>query len=114
MRFRNALYRLGFSVVTAASIASSERAEAQDLNAGFVVETMSALEQYSYVAGIVEGLATVSARGGDQGSLRQMCIYNWFYDEDDSMQNVLAAFAYFPDRLPGAVVQAMIAQRCPP
>ena len=114
MRCQYVLYRLGFGVLAAALLASPEGAEARDLNAGFVVETMSALEQYSYVAGIVEGLATASASEGDQGSPRQVCIYSWFYDEDDSMQNVLAAFAYFPDRLPGTVVQAMIAQRCPP
>lgn len=109
---RGVAYQLRLGVLAALAWTAASQANARDLNAGFVVETMSALEQYAYVAGIVEGLVTLHPNTGEVAAAS--CIYAWFYDDTDSMKNTLAAFAYFPERRPGEVLHAMIAQRCPP
>ncbi|MEL6464953.1 MAG: hypothetical protein AAFQ58_08285 [Pseudomonadota bacterium] len=92
-------------------LAVANIAEADDLNAGAVVNKMTPEDQYTFVAGIVEGLA--HARFASDGHTDgRSCIYKWFYTEDKTPENIQAAFARFPEHLPGAVVAAMITRRC--
>jgi|GEM_PF-3368746 len=87
-------------------------AAGKDFTAGVVVEEMSPADQYTFVSGIVEGLATARMIADDGDTKARGCIYHWFYEGENAMNNVLAAFAYFPDKLPGRVVHAMTVKEC--
>lgn len=91
----------------------SSQAHAKDLSAGVVLRNMEPQEQYTYVAGIIEGLAYARfVFDGNQEQPGMACIYNWFYEEDGTYEKILAAFASFPDHLPGAVTGALVKRRC--
>lgn len=86
---------------------------AEDFTAGAVVERMDASERYTFIAGIIEGLAYarfVSDGKSEEPGMR--CIYTWFYEEDGSANKIVAAFKAFPDHLPGAVTAALAQRRC--
>lgn len=87
-------------------------AQSEPLNAGFVALEMDASDRYSFVSGIVQGLAFVE-RVADQATADGAnCIYGWFYEEDGTMDTIMAAFAKFQDRDPAAVISALIQRRC--
>lgn len=88
---------------------------AEDLSAGTVLERMEPKERYTYVAGIVEGLAYARfVSDGREEEPGMRCIYDWFYGEDGSVETIWSAFARFPDHLPGAVTAALVERRCGP
>ncbi|WP_299500463.1 hypothetical protein [uncultured Roseobacter sp.] len=68
--------------------------------------------RFPFISGIVEGLAQARVRSDGGDTKMTGCIYHWFYEEDKSYDNILAAFARFQDRAPGAIVDALIRRRC--
>ncbi|MCR9089216.1 MAG: hypothetical protein NXH97_21035 [Rhodobacteraceae bacterium] len=87
--------------------------QAEDLSAGVVLTKMDANERYTYVAGIIEGLAYARfVSDGREEQPGMACIYGWFYEEDGAVDQIWAAFERFPDHLPGAVTAALIERRC--
>ncbi|WP_436397737.1 hypothetical protein [Roseobacter sp. S98] len=86
--------------------------EAEPLNAGFVALDMDPGDRFSFVSGIVQGLAFVQQRADQGSSDGTTCIYSWFYEEDGTMDTIMAAFAKFEDRDPAAVLSALIQRRC--
>ena len=98
--------------LSVAVLFGSAPARAERLNAGFVALDMDADDRFSFVSGMVQGLAFAKLRS-DQGDTRGAdCIYGWFYDEDGTMDTILAAFAKFQDRDPAVVLSALIQRRC--
>jgi hypothetical protein len=89
-------------------------AQAEDFTAGFVMENMDRPERYTYVSGIIEGLAYARyVADGKQAGLGMRCIYEWFYDDSTHRQETIyAAFERFPDHTPGAIVAALAEQEC--
>ncbi|WP_195820700.1 hypothetical protein [Roseobacter sp. MH60115] len=85
---------------------------ASDFTAGKVISDMNAAEQYSYLAGLTEGLAYARYRADGSMTNGMTCIYQWFYDEDGTFDVILAAFAKFQERTPGAIMAALIQRRC--
>ena len=83
------------------------------MTAGLVVEKMSPTQLFTFVAGIVEGLAHARS-GGRPPSEGRACIYRWFYEGENTMARIEATLAHFGDHMPGAVVAAMAEKRCPP
>ncbi|MDX8348890.1 hypothetical protein SLH49_12965 [Cognatiyoonia sp. IB215446] len=87
-------------------------AAAQDFTAGKVALEMEAGEQFSFVAGMIEGMAHARLRADGNASDGMACIYAWFYEDESAYDNILAAFVRFEDRTPGAVLDALIQRRC--
>lgn len=87
-------------------------ASSTEFTARVVMEKMTAEERYSYLAGIVEGLAY--ARYASDGKTRagMQCIYSWFYDDRKTADLIEAAFAQYPDYTPGAVVAVLAKRKC--
>lgn len=83
-----------------------------EFTAGVVLEKMSETERYSFVSGIVEGLAFARFRADSEQPEGMACIYDWFYADDAVIDNIYQAFAHFKDHTPGAVVAAMITRSC--
>lgn len=88
------------------------KADATDFTAGVVMEKMTSEQRSAYLAGVVEGLAYARyAKDGKQTD-GMKCIYDWFYEKEDTLQKIHAAFDRFKDYLPGAVIAAMVAKEC--
>lgn len=101
----------GCILAVLASLATGVAAE--DLSAGVVADKMKPDERYTYVAGVVEGLAYARfVQDGQSEEPGMRCIYQWFYNEDGTVDQIFAAYRAFPDHLPGAVTAALIKRRC--
>ncbi|WP_299971475.1 hypothetical protein [uncultured Roseobacter sp.] len=87
-------------------------ASATDLNAGYVALDMDPDARFPFISGVVEGIAQARAHAAGGENAMTGCIYHWFYEEEQSYDMILAAFAKFQDRAPGAIVDALIRRRC--
>jgi len=85
----------------------------QALTAGAIVEQLEPGDRYTFVAGIVEGLAYARfLEDGRSETPGMACIYRWFYETEATPTQIFQAFEAFPDHTPGAVVAAMAARGC--
>jgi len=85
---------------------------AQGMTAGVIMEKMPANERVPFVAGIVEGLAYARYVRDSKQVTGINCIYAWFYDKKDRIQDVYQAFNRFKEHMPGAIVATMVAKEC--
>lgn len=88
-------------------------APAQDMTAGVVMEKMPADDRYTYVAGIVEGLATARYLADDKQTTGMSCLYRWFYGNSGTAEIIGAAFRRFPEHYPGVIVATLVGKECP-
>ena len=99
-------------------LGSSNAVEAAEpstiMTAGVIAEKMNEGDLYTYVAGVVEGLAQARYRVDGKRTDGMSCIYGWFYDGDRTFERIFVTFAHFKDEMPGNVVAAMAEKRCPP
>jgi hypothetical protein len=87
-------------------------ANATEFTAGVVMEKMTAEQRYSFVAGVVEGLAYARFASDGKDTTGMKCIYGWFYDDPKVTDLIYAAFQKYPDFTPGAVVAALAKRKC--
>lgn len=83
-----------------------------DFTARKVVKEMAPKEQYSYIAGVVEGLAVARYLKDGKAPAGMNCIYGWFYDDKKAIDAIYVAFGQFADYPPGAVIAALAKQKC--
>jgi hypothetical protein len=83
-----------------------------EFTAGVVLDKMSPGERYTFIAGIVEGLAHARYEADGRETAGRSCIYRWFYDDKSAIDHIEQAFGLYRDRLPGSVVGALIQMRC--
>lgn len=94
------------------SAAPPPPAAAAGFTAGSVMKEMDGGERYTYVTGIVEGIAHARyIRDGKQTAGRE-CIYDWFYKDETTRRKIFEAFERYPASLPGQVVGALAAVKC--
>lgn len=93
-------------------IASASAHGQTELTAGVVMEEMEAAERYTYIAGIIEGLAYARYVRDGQDAAGMECIYGWFYDQDGAVEQIYVAFQEFPEYLPGAVTSVLLNRVC--
>jgi hypothetical protein len=93
-------------------------ASATDMTAGLILEQMQPRERFTYVAGMIEGIAYArfrkdSAAAGSKDERGMSCIYDWYYEGGDSVQTTIdAAFRKYADYAPSVVVWALIKKEC--
>ncbi|RDJ21069.1 hypothetical protein DWF00_07565 [Bosea caraganae] len=73
---------------------------------------MEGRDRYTYVAGIVEGLAHARFVKDAKDTQGRACIYTWFYNDKATIQKIYEAFERYPGTLPGAIVGALAATKC--
>lgn len=76
------------------------------------MEKMEVGDRYTYVAGIIEGLAHARFIKDNKDTKGRACIYQWFYDDKATLPKIYEAFQRYPNVLPGQVVGALAATRC--
>ncbi len=92
--------------------AGSTSAHAEAMTAGVVAEKMSAEDLYTYVAGVVEGLAYSRLQQDGKKTEGMTCIYDWFYKDKDSFGRIEAMFKENPKYPPAAIVAVLAEEKC--
>ena len=82
------------------------------MTAGVVMKNMPANDRFSYIAGIVEGLAQARHARDGKNPKGSGCIYQWFYKELGTSAKIEAAFKRDPTARPGDVVRGRAATKC--
>lgn len=83
------------------------------MTAGVIAERMSDQERASYIAGVVEGLATSRFLRDRPEQAGSRCIYNWFYGEGNgSWDRIDAWLARHPDKGVGVLLHVLIQKDC--
>ena len=100
------------SVVALGAAIVANDVPAQTMTAGVIMEKMEAGDRYTYVAGIVEGLAHARFIKDNKDTKGRACIYAWFYDDKATIEKIYEGFQKYPGVLPGAVVGALAAMKC--
>lgn len=88
------------------------------MTAGTVLDKMSTDERFSYVAGMIDGLAharlqkdTLAKGVAEQEGMN--CIYRWFYQGDGKAHAVVsAAFGKYRDHYPATIIAVLIKREC--
>lgn len=81
-------------------------AEARKLNAGAILQNMSAGERFTYLAGVIEGLAHPRSEAG------AACLYRWFYDNAENRRKLEAAFQRHPEQDAAPIIIALTRRDC--
>jgi len=89
-----------------------QTAAANDFTAEKVMKEMNAGERFSYVAGVIEGLAIARYMKDGKQKAGMECIYDWFYDNKQTVDTIYAAFEKYPTYPPGSVVDVLSKQKC--
>ena len=112
--FRN----LGGALVCGAIVGFSDTSFADTaMTAGTLVEKMPASERYTYVAGVIDGLAYArfqkdTATAGVKSEDGMICIYDWFYKRDDTYETIDATFKAYGEHLPSTLVATLGKNAC--
>ena len=79
------------------------------------METMSPGERYTFIAGMVEGIAFHRYTVGDKDTAAMNCVYDWFYKGHNGQKTIdviYAALGEYPDYPPVAVIAALANRKC--
>lgn len=101
----------GYAASCSESGNSAEPAQT-DFTAGVVMTKMESQQRVAFVAGVVEGLAHARYMRDGKSTTGRSCIYGWFYDKQDRIDEIFEAFNRYPDALPGHVVGTLAATEC--
>lgn len=89
----------------------AQQAQAQNLDAGFVMNKMTSDQQVSYVAGIVEGLAFSRWQRDKPNGDGVKCIYDW-HGKKGIWNKIEQWFGRHPDKQPGPLLYILIKKEC--
>lgn len=107
--------KVKISVILAGSLVFSMQIEAfseQQIDADKIMTELKAGERYSFVAGVVEGLAIARYMKDGKKSEGMNCIYDWFYDDKETIKTIYAAFGKYGTYPPGSVIDVLAKQKC--
>ena len=96
-----------------APLIAANDVQAQNLNAGFVLEQMNVDQRVSYISGVVEGLAYarfLKDRPDEEG---MSCIYNWYKDGDiEQWRQIQSWFERHQEQTVGVLLYVLIKREC--
>ncbi len=102
--------KLVFATAGAACIVGN--AAANDFTARKIMKEMNGEERYSYIAGVVEGLAVARYMKDGKQKAGMECIYDWFYDDKQTLDTIYVAFGNYADYPPGSIIDVLAKQKC--
>ena len=89
----------------------AQQAQAQNLDADFVLNKMTSDQQVSYVEGVIEGLAFSRWQRDKPDRAGIQCIYKWS-DSKDKWPKIEQWFARHPDKQVGPLLYILIKKEC--
>ena len=82
-------------------------------SANLVMEKMSDGEKFTYISGVVEGLAYGRYLKDGKTLEGMTCIHNWFYAGGNRQEQIVLAFEEFGDKhSPGVIIWSMTREEC--
>lgn len=109
MLWRNQVIAAAFAAVFLVS--DTPISQAEQLNAGAILNNMSAVERFTYLSGVIEGLAHARFVA-DGGATGRACLHAWFYDTPESRRKLEAAFARYPNEYAAPIILALTKRQC--
>lgn len=91
--------------------ANVEQANAENFDAGFVMNKMTSDQQVSYIAGVIEGLAYSRWLRDRPNTDGMNCIYNW-YSRTDKWGQIESFFGLHPDKSVGPLLYILTKKDC--
>lgn len=105
--------------IVAPLLCAATPAHPQAMTAEVIMSKMTPEDRYTYMAGIVEGLAYARYRNDNKGveedsktATGMACVYDWFYKNDANRERIVQAFRKFGSHYPGAIMAALIRKDC--
>ncbi|SMX44528.1 hypothetical protein OCA8868_03166 [Octadecabacter ascidiaceicola] len=100
-------------MILAGGMIVSSTGAAQALTADDVLNNMTTDQRYSYIAGVVGGLAYSRYLREQPDQAGMSCIYDWYHDaETDSWPQIATWFARHPDRQVEPLLYVLIKREC--
>ncbi|MEM1385640.1 MAG: hypothetical protein AAGG06_18625 [Pseudomonadota bacterium] len=87
-------------------------ARAEPLTAGVILDKMDAEERFTYLAGLMEGLAYARYLADGKASEGQNCLYAWFYETRSNRRKIEEVFRRYPDHRAAPIVLALTKRDC--
>ena len=109
---KNYTRKLVGGVVILPMMLASAAAEKPDLSANAMLGKMDVSDHYPFIAGIIEGIAYHRYITGNKDKAAMDCVYDWFYEDDKSVDTIYVALAKFPSHPPAAVIAALANRKC--
>ena len=79
-----------------------------------VLNRMSEEQSFSYISGVVEGLAAARWAAEQPDSSGMTCIYNWYFDQDGDVHLTITEWlARNSDQRAGFLIYALTQKECP-
>lgn len=95
-------------------IAAPSEAVATEFTAGVVMEKMAGGERYTFVSGIVEGLAYARFIRDGKNEAGMKCVLDWFHGNNKvAMDDIEILFAKYPAYPPAPIVSTLAERKCP-
>ncbi len=102
-------------IILGVILTNTNNVQAQNLDAGFVLNKMNADQQVSYIAGVVEGMAYSRYLRDKPSEDGMNCIYQWYANNTGSgekSKNVDALFSRHPDKPVGVLLYVLMKKEC--
>jgi hypothetical protein len=112
------LKQLGNIAIVGAMVGTTAPAVADTaMTAGTLVERLPVSERYTYVAGVIDGLAYArfqkdTAAAGEKAEDGMICIYDWFYKGENTFETIDTAFKTYGEHLPSTLVATLAQREC--
>lgn len=94
-------------------LAGSQQAQAEKVDAGFVLNNMDAKHRSGFIAGIIEGLAYARFLRDKPDEKGMRCVTGWFYkDTAKRWKTIKVVFAKHPDKPPTVLLHLLVKKEC--
>ena len=105
------IYQQVSIIILGMTLSTAQHAQAQNLDADFVMNKMTSDQQVSYVEGVIEGLAFSRWQRDKPERTGIQCIYRWA-DRKDKWPRIEQWFARHPTRQVGPLLYILIKKDC--
>jgi hypothetical protein len=103
-----------FVLTLTAGVSGLSNAYAEDMTAGVVMEKMEPADRFTFMVGVIEGLANARYVQDGKDPKGRACIYNWFHaDAKKAMGKLEEAMRRYPDAMPGQIAASLTGRACP-
>ena len=105
-------YKYLIGIIIPIVFGAAGAAQAQQLNAGFVLNKMSSKESGAYISGIIEGLAYSRYLRDKPSETGMQCIYDWYYGGNGQGKAIWPLLKRHEDKPVGVLLQVLIKKQC--
>jgi len=112
--FKLSKYQQLYVIILGMTIGSVNITQASELNAGAVMSKMNTDQRFSYVSGVIEGLAYSRWQRDKPDETGMKCIHNWYYQDKAKRweSTIIPVFERYKDKSVGAILYVLTKKKC--